>query len=129
MRIPCESDFFVSVERAEPSGDDILVIVEVKCPGFNGLIDTWIIRKAWISFCSQLAELEERRQGQATVESISPKELRLTIRSIDRTGHMGVDGELGYRGSQGETQLGFSTMEFDPSILKVLVSEARQIAG
>jgi hypothetical protein len=55
--------------------------------------------------------------------------LRLIVRSIDRAGHMGVEGELGYRGVRGETQLSFSTMAFDPSLLPQLLSEARGIAG
>src|SRR5947207_167423 len=120
MRIACDSDYYLSIERAEPSGDDIPVIVEVRCPGFTGRIDTWIIREAWIAFCSQLRDLEESRQGQATVESISPKEMRLTIRSIDNARHMAVEGELGYRGVRRETLLGFSPMSFDPSMLPAL---------
>lgn len=129
MHIRCESGFYISIERTNPSGEDILVVVETKCPGFSGAIDTWIARDAWIDFCNQLAVLDEHRQGQAAVESISPKELRLIVRSIDRAGHMGVEGELGYRGVHGETQLGFSTMIFDPSMLPQLLSEAREIAG
>ncbi|AYM95635.1 hypothetical protein CLU86_2461 [Acidovorax sp. 62] len=129
MHIRCESDFYVSIESAEPSNEDVLVIVKARCPGFHGEIDTWIARDAWVGFCNQLAVLNEHRQGQATVESISPKELHLIVRSIDRLGHMGVEGELGYRGVHGETHLRFSTMAFDPSTLPQLLTEAREIAG
>ena len=129
MRISCDSDYYLSIERAEPSDDDLLVIVEVRCSGFNGRIDTWISRETWIEFCNQLRVLAERRQGEATIESISPNELRLTVRSIDRAGHMAIEGLLGYRGVHGETLLTFSPMSFDPSTLPTLLAEARAIAG
>jgi hypothetical protein len=128
MHILCESDFYVSIERAAPSNADVLVFVKARCPGFSGEIDTWIAREAWVGFCEQLAALNEHRQGQATVESISPNELRLVVRSTDRLGHMGVEGELGYRGVHGETSLRFSAMAFDPSMLPQLLREALEIA-
>ena len=65
----------------------------------------------------------------AVVESISPQEFRLTVRSTDSAGHMAIDGFLGYRGVHGETLLTFSPMSFDPSTLPSLVAEAQAIAG
>jgi hypothetical protein len=129
MRIPCDSDFYLSIERALPSDDDVCVVVEVRCPGFTGRIDTWILRDAWIAFCNQLEALEGRRRGEAVVESISPNEFRLTVRSTDSAGHMAIEGLLGYRGVKGETLLTFSPMSFDPSTLPALLAEARAIAG
>lgn len=129
MRISCESDDYLLIERAEPSDYDLLVVVDVRCRGFSGHIDTWILREAWTGFCNQLELLEERHQGEATVESISPREFRLTIRSIDRAGHMAIEGLIGYRGPDGETLLTFSPMSFDPSILPELLAKARAIAG
>jgi hypothetical protein len=129
MRISCDLNDYISIERAEPSDDDVLVVVEVRCRGFVGRIDTWILRDVWIDFCRQLSTLEERRQGEATIESISPKELRVTFRSTDRAGHMAVDGHVGYRGARGEALLSFSPMPFEPSMLPSLVREARAIAG
>lgn len=128
MRISCDSGHFLSIERVESSHDDLLVAVEVRCPGFTGRIDTWILREAWLDFCGQLGVLESRRQGSAVVESMSPQEFRLTVRSTDSSGHMAMDGFLGYRGVHGETLLTFSPMSFDPSSLPTLVSEARAIA-
>jgi hypothetical protein len=34
--------------------------------------------------------LEERRQGEARLESMSPGELLIVVRSTDRAGHMGA---------------------------------------
>ena len=131
MRVVSDSGDFLSIERRDddgPSGD-ILVVVEVRCRGFTARIDTWVVREAWAAFCEQLDKLEESRQGSATVESISPKELRLTIRSTDRAGHMGIEGFVGYRGTFGETLLLFSVLPVDPSSLPQLARDARDIAG
>src|SRR5436190_11538005 len=127
MRISCDSDYYLAIERAAPSGDDILAVVEVRCPGFSGHIDTWILREAWVDFCKRLAALDERRRGEAVVESISPGEFRLVVRSTDSAGHMAIEGLLGYRGVHGATLLTFSPMSFDPSTLPTLVLEAQAI--
>jgi hypothetical protein len=129
MRISCDSDYYLAIARAEPSDDDIRVGVDVRCRGFTGHIDTWILQEAWLAFCEQLAVLQEHRQGEAVVESISPREFRLVVRSTDSTGHMAIEGLVGYRGVHGETLLTFSPMSFDPSKLPTLVREARAIAG
>jgi hypothetical protein len=129
MHLSSESGDYLSINRAEPSGDDILVVVDVRTRGFTGRIDTWVLRPAWLQFCEQLTLLESRRQGEAIVESISPQELRVSVRSTDRAGHMAVDGFIGYRGTLGEVLLSFSPIAFDPSILPSLLREAREIAG
>jgi hypothetical protein len=129
MRIPSESNDYLSIERADSPGDDIALIVNVRSRGFTGRNDTWISRAAWLEFCEQLSTLEAHRQGEAVVESISPKELRLIFRSTDSAGHMAVEGFVGYRGTYGEVLLAFSPMSFDPSILPELVRDARRIAG
>jgi len=127
LRISSDSGDYVAIDRIDPSERDIRIAVEVRSRGFTGRIDTWILRQAWIDFCERLSALEERRQGEATVESISPKELGLTVRSIDRAGHMAIEGSIGYRGTRGETLLSFSAMSFDPSTLPALLRDARAL--
>ena len=127
--ISCDSGDFLSIQRVDSSGGDILVVVEARCLGFTGRIDTWILKEAWRGFCDELGVLEGRRQGQAVVESISPREFRLTVGSIDSAGHMAIEGLLGYRGADGETLLTFSPRSFDPSSLPTLVARARAIAS
>jgi hypothetical protein len=129
MRISSDSGDYLAIDRAEPSDESILVVVDVRCRGFTGRIDTWIMRREWLDFCDQLRVLEERRQGTASVESVSPKELRVTARSTDRAGHMAIEGFVGYRGAHGEALLSFSPISFDPSTLPGLLEEARAIAG
>jgi hypothetical protein len=127
LRISSDSGDYISVDRIDPIEEDIRVAVEVRSRGFTGRIDTWILRQAWIDFCAGLGLLEERRQGEATVESISPKELALTVRATDRAGHMAIEGSIGYRGTRGQTLLSFSAMSFDPSTLPALLRDARTL--
>jgi hypothetical protein len=131
MRVPSDADpgDYLSIDRVEPRDGDLLIVVELRCRGFTGRIDTWILREAWLAFCEQLERLEEVRRGEASVESMSPRELRLAVRATDAAGHMAVEGVLGYRGVHGEMLLSFSAMPFDPSILPRLVHEAREVAG
>jgi hypothetical protein len=129
MRFSCTNGDFVSMERLE--GDqlsgDYLVLIEVRRHGFSGRSDTWIIREALLAFVRDLARLEEVRRGAATVESISPGELRLEVRATDSAGHMAVGGMVGYRHSDGETALTFAPFEFDPSMLPTLVRDAQAL--
>lgn len=43
-----------------------------------------------------LVTLEHKRQGEAMLNSISPEELQLAVRSVDSRGHMLVEGFTGY---------------------------------
>jgi hypothetical protein len=130
MRIASDQGNYVSVERVAeaPSPDlSVLVSVAVRWRDFAGRVQVWILREEWANFCQQLTRLEQERRGSATVESISPRELRLTIRSTDLAGHMAVDGEVGYRGVFGETLLSFAPIDFDPTLLPQLAREADEM--
>jgi hypothetical protein len=128
MRFASDRGDFVSLERHyEASSTDLLISVAVQWRDFAGRVQVWIVRQAWFDFCEQLTRLESERRGSATVESMSPKELRLSIRSTDRAGHMTVDGHIGYRGVFGETLLLFAPIDFDPTVLPQLVREAHAI--
>lgn len=77
----------------------------------------------------QLSVLEERRQGEAKLSSISSDELSIVVRSLDRAGHMGVEGTIGARGHNYSASLQVAVLELDPSQLPALVHGARAIAG
>jgi hypothetical protein len=132
MRVDSDSGDFVSIVRAEKAAradNDILVAVEVRCRGLGGRIDTSIARGAWSGFCDQLSRLENGRKGMATVESIGPKELRLSILATRRAGHMAIEGFVGKSSTQGEALLSFSSMFFDASLLPDFLRAAWEIAG
>jgi hypothetical protein len=76
----------------------------------------------------QLRELDASRRGEATLQSISPGELRLRISSLDRAGHLGIEGEMlryfyGSRAQRLEVlSVKFGCIEFDPGLLPRLVA-------
>jgi hypothetical protein len=118
------------VERGVPgvyAGGDVLVFVRVRLREFSGAVDAWILRDVWTEFLNQLRRLERDRAGEATLQSMSPDELRLRVFALDRAGHMGVDGELtSYHSAAhrpGSTTLKFGAIEIDPTALPALVRE------
>jgi hypothetical protein len=122
----------VEVQTAVPgctAGGDVRVVARMRLAAFAGAIETWIKRDAWATFRTQLEALERIRQGEAILESMSPGELRLRIRTLDRLGHMGVEGEfLHYFYGSGARQpqvvrLQWGALEFDPTLLPRLVAE------
>jgi hypothetical protein len=131
MKLSSESGDFLELERAETAGDahDLLLFVRLLFHGFSGTVDARVQRAAWLGFVQDLVILEERRQGEARLQSISPGELSLVVRSLDRAGHMGVEGALGVRTFDAEALLRFSVFDFEPSQLPPFVSGARALAG
>ena len=87
--------------------------------GFSGHKDTWV--EGISDFSRGLLALEKARTGEAVLKSVSPGELELKVRAVDRKGHMAVEGLIG-KNQIGETgtlywhafHFGF---EFDPSQL------------
>jgi hypothetical protein len=130
MRLQAESGDFLEIEPADAGADahDVLLVARLRYRGFTAEIDAWVQRVAWLGFTQDLVVLEVRRQGEARLESMSPGELSIVIRSTDRTGHMGVEGTLGARGYDYTASLQFGVMGFDPSQLPALVYGARAIA-
>ena len=123
-----EAHVEIGVARTEPptpytAGGDVLVAVRVSHRSFAGAADAWVLAPTWAEFIRELTALEQRRQGSAQVESMSPGELRLRIFSTDRAGHMAVEGFIGVRGPLQEWRLEFSPIAFDPSLLPALVGE------
>jgi hypothetical protein len=131
MRLGSDNGDFVEVERAESDADayDVLLIVRARYHGFTAEVDVWVQRAAWLGFTQDLVILEERRQGEARIEGVSPGELSVVVRSVDRAGHMGVEGMLGSRGYGYSASLQFGVLVFDPSQLPAFVYGARAIAG
>jgi len=117
-----DGENWLELSRGVGAHGDLLVVVAVHHSGFSGTIDVWILREAWDGFVADLRRLEKRRQGAASVEGMSPRELSLTVQSIDRSGHLAVEGQIGIRGQRTVT-LRFSPIEFDPTTLPGIVVE------
>ncbi len=121
-----DQDNFVELDLVQeegatlPSRGDAYVTLRVSSAGFSGHNDLWVFSQSLSSFCLSLVSLERDRRGEAVLESISPGELSLRIRSVDRAGHMAIEGKTGYPVQrehgliEHSVQFGF---EFDPSQL------------
>jgi hypothetical protein len=109
------------------AGGDVRLQVSLTCEGFIGTGSRWIARDVWQRFIRELEHLEDRREGEAVVESMIPNELRLRIRVTDRAGHVAVDGQV-RPPSVRELRWQFGAIQFDPSLLAVLLAELRAAA-
>jgi hypothetical protein len=93
MQIGSENELIelLEIERAPegaPNAGDVRVSVRVKLQEFCGLYDAvWLEEPALRRFLSEFAEVESKRRGSVSLESASPDEFRLTIRSRDGHGH------------------------------------------
>ncbi len=77
-----------------PTPGDVELRITVCSHGFTGQGSAWIEARCLAAFVDQLRVLEERRQGSAEIESISPGAFRLRIDSLDRRRHLVVSGRL-----------------------------------
>ena len=92
----------------------------------------WVDLRALVAFAEQLRVLEERRQGSAALESMSPGELRLEVRSTDRAGHVAAVGQVGRWLGVGSGEPYWSAVAFRvpfcPTELPALVREFSALA-
>lgn len=130
MRLRSDNgDFVELIIGGHGDAYDVRVMISVSRAGFTATADTWVSAAAWHAFAQQLSTLEERRQGEARVESISPEELVLVVRSVDRSGHLGVEGRVGTRTYDTTVSLRFSVFTFDPSQLAPFARQACDISA
>lgn len=78
-----------------PSKGDARLAIRVSANRFSGHSEVWVLASTLQSFCQCLMILERDRHGETVLESISPEELRLVVRSVDSRGHMQVEGSTG----------------------------------
>ena len=125
LRFENQEDFVeIDLARQEtdelPSRGDAYLTIRVSAAGFTGHNDLWVLAPVLRSFCQALVALERERRGEAALESISPDELRLVVRSVDSCGHMVIKGSTGYAVQREHSRPWHSVdfgFEFDPSQL------------
>jgi len=116
-----------------PAMGDAYMTLKIVSAGFVGHNDLWVDALSLRKFCTDILQLATKRQGTARIEGMSPNEMEITVRSIDRSGHMIVEGTTGY-GVHRERGLRHHSVtfgiEFDPSQLNEVerVSWVRQNA-
>lgn len=100
---------------------DVRLFVAVSARGFSGTANVWVLGEVWTSFLKGLEVLDRTRSGVATVESMSPDELVLTFRIVDRAGHVAFACTLGRRLASGTAVLRISDVRFDPTEIPTVV--------
>jgi hypothetical protein len=103
--------------------------VEAEAHGYRGGRLAAIARDALRRFVAQMEMLERMRSGEATLSALSPEDFTLTVRVVDRAGHVVLTVRL-RAGVQGilpsneplwhEVVLGFS---LDPTTLPGIVDD------
>ena len=78
-----------------PTPGDVRLRVKVEAEGFVGLSEVWIEKPTLELFTQDLLALERTRDGEAVLKGVSPDEFILRLRSVDRAGHIAVNGQLG----------------------------------
>jgi hypothetical protein len=109
-------------------GGDVRLQLRLTCEGFAGTGSSWIARDAWQAFLRQLERLNDRRAGEAVVESMSPDELCLRIHATDPAGHVALEGQVRTR-SVRDLHWQFGSIQFDPTLLPPLLAELRAASG
>lgn len=80
---------------APPAGcGDGHFFIEVRAHGFSGENYVWIEAFEFHTFVDALADLSESRKGSVMLESLSPHELKLVVRVLEKTGQIAIEGEL-----------------------------------
>jgi len=129
MKVVSDSGDFVEFEPRFAAGDaDLALTVRASRDGFLGETKTWIERHAWFAFAQALTVLEEQRSGEVNVQSMSSGELNMTVKAIDRLGHIGIEGMIGKHEFDRQIELRFSVFVFDPSQIVAFAREARELS-
>ena len=125
LRFENQADF-VEIDLASQESDDLpskgdaYLTIRVCATGFAGHNDLWVLGPTLRTFCQALVTLERDRRGEAILESVSPEELRVIVRSVDSCGHMAIEGSTGYAVQREHSRPWHSVdfgLEFDPSQL------------
>lgn len=136
MRIGSDNEFIEISELARapestPNAGDVRVSVQIKLGEFGGRYDAvWLEEPILKCFISELESLENNRQGSASLESMSPNEFRLTIRSRDSLGHFVVEVFLLRYQYSGPTYWPTSVsggFEVDPCALRLILDGFKEL--
>ncbi|NMO21441.1 hypothetical protein HPC49_42935 [Pyxidicoccus fallax] len=121
----------VVLELAEQLSPDLHLSVDAHLGAFTGKTAVWVEREAFTDFLQALEALERTRQGSARLESISPGELELVIRSVDSVGHLVLQLSLADHPYVGDDRMehrlrgGFA---LDPSRLPEVLADFQRLS-
>lgn len=138
----CDHEDYVELSVAEreyhPAGaGDTLFSVSIRVTAMGAVFSAdapvWVSLPQILLFATQLRALDEHRDGAAILESISPGEMRLELRSTDTLGHMAAVGQVGRWSHRAGGSLNWLALTFtislDPSNLSDFTAEFEQLAA
>lgn len=110
----------IEEDQSLQSYGDAAVSITLQSHGFSGYSDFWVFGQALGSFCTSLISLANTLNGEASLESISPNELKLGIRSLSQEGNIVIAGTTGRMIYEENSKIWHSVsfgFEFEPSQL------------
>lgn len=136
MKIGSENNSIeiIEMERAPkgvPNEGDVRVLVQVVLGEFSGKYESvWLEEPALREFISRFEEVERERAGNVTLESCSPDEFVLKVRSRDALGHFAVDVSLCrhryFNGASWPTSVS-GGFEIDPTSLPAILNDFKNL--
>lgn len=90
-----EMDVAFEQDVSLQSHGDANVAFNLMSNGFGGHSKSWVYAEEFSAFRMALIVLEQSLKGEATLESISPNELKLRIYAVNSRGYLAVEGETG----------------------------------
>ena len=136
MRIGTEKEHtdLVVLERAPsgvPNEGDLRVQVSVTLGAFRGTYDSvWLEQPVLSDFVESLASLERTRSGEALLQSATPEEFSIKLRSRDNSGHLVAEVSLQRYQYSGPTYWPTKVsggFELEPTELPKIVSQFRAL--
>lgn len=109
----------------------ICVSVDLNTPLASGAHgEVWLELPAIEAFLRALEELDTKRMGSASLESMSPDDLRLVLCPLDSRGHLSITVSISgsrYSGSHPMKYSVESAFEIDPTCISKIVSEFKRL--
>jgi hypothetical protein len=120
--------------RRDDGYPSLEVRVEGTAKGFSGGADVWIDGFALKEFAAAMRAFERSRQGRVELQSMSPDELRLVLRSMDHAGHLLAEFTVSKNALVGDrpepVPLRVSgAFELDPGIVAEIAAGFAQLAS
>ena len=86
---------YVSLTTWKVDDYGVKAAIAVQDLGFAGAYDeVWFFRNAFVSFIQALSQFADKHEGEAHLESMSPGEAVLSIRSLDIARHVLVEAQV-----------------------------------
>lgn len=80
---------------ATPGHGDALITIHAQSHGFSGQDEVWVSAAALTHFRDSLRQLDNTLRGEATLESLSPGELKVRLYAVNPRGLLAIEFALG----------------------------------